>query len=91
MLPHFFAGGHLMVVGMVALLVIAPKDLPRMLRQLGKAVGAMRRMINEVRTSLEDMARQSELDELRAEVETLRLSQAETQAEAPKAPAEAAS
>jgi len=65
-------GGELVLIAVVALVVVGPKDLPKLLRQLGRFVGKMRRMADEFRTSFEDMARQSELDELRKEVDALR-------------------
>ena len=43
-----------------------------MLRQLGRFVGKMRAMADDFRASFEDMARQSELDDLRKEVEAMR-------------------
>jgi sec-independent protein translocase protein TatB len=71
MLPGIGAS-ELIVIAVVALIVVGPKDLPKMLRQLGRFVGKMRAMADEFRTSFEDMARQSELDDLRKEVEALR-------------------
>jgi len=68
-------GGELVVIALVALIVIGPKDLPKMLRTLGRFVGKMRSMADEFRASFEDMARQSELDDLRKEVEALRSGQ----------------
>jgi len=65
-------GGELVVIAIVALVVVGPKDLPKLLRELGKFVGKMRRMADEFRQSFDDMARQSELDDLRKEVEALR-------------------
>ncbi len=69
-------GGELVVIAVVALIVVGPKDLPKMLRQLGRFVGKMRSMADEFRSSFEDMARQSELDELRKEVDALRAGKA---------------
>lgn len=65
-------GAEWLVIGVVALLVVGPERLPGLLRQLGKWVAKARGMANEFRSSFEDMARQSELDELRKEVEALR-------------------
>jgi Tat protein translocase TatB subunit len=65
-------GGEFVVIALVALIVIGPKDLPKMLRQLGRFVAKMRSMADEFRASFDDMARQSELDDLRKEVESLR-------------------
>jgi len=68
-------GGELILIAVVALVVVGPKDLPKLLRQTGKFVGKMRRMADEFKTSFDDMARQSELDDLRKEVEALRSGQ----------------
>jgi len=68
-------GGELVVIAIVALVVVGPKDLPKLLRQLGRFVGKMRAMADEFKTSFDDMARQSELDDLRKEVEALRTGQ----------------
>ncbi|MCA3701336.1 MAG: twin-arginine translocase subunit TatB [Brevundimonas sp.] len=68
-------GFEYLIIAAVALIVVGPERLPVMLRQLGKWVASMRRMANEFRSSFDDMARQSELDELRKEVEALRTGQ----------------
>jgi len=61
-----------LIVGVVALIVVGPKDLPLLMRKVGKFVAHMRGMAAEFRASFDEMARQSELDELRKEVEALR-------------------
>lgn len=63
---------HILIVLVAALIFIGPKDLPVFLRKIGKFVGKMRSMANEFRASFDEMARQSELDELRKEVEAMR-------------------
>jgi sec-independent protein translocase protein TatB len=68
-------GGEWLVIGVVALLVVGPERLPGLLRQLGKWVAKARGMANEFRSSFDEMARQSELDDLRKEVEALRTGQ----------------
>jgi len=65
-------GLEYVVIGIVALVVVGPERLPAMLRQLGKMVAKARGMANEFRASFDEMARQSELDELRKEVQALR-------------------
>ncbi len=65
-------GGEIIIVAAIALIVVGPKDLPKLLRQLGRFVGKMRAMADDFKASFEDMARQSELDELRKEVEAMR-------------------
>jgi sec-independent protein translocase protein TatB len=63
---------HILIVLIVALVVVGPKDLPKLLHRIGKFVGKMRGMANEFRASFDEMARQSELDDLRKEVEAMR-------------------
>jgi sec-independent protein translocase protein TatB len=65
-------GLELVLLALLALVVVGPKDLPVLLRRLGKATARVRGMANEFRASFDEMARQSELDELRREVEALR-------------------
>lgn len=68
-------GMEYIVIAIVALLVLGPERLPGMLHKLGKWVAKARGMANEFRASFDEMARQSELDELRKEVEALRQGQ----------------
>ena len=63
---------ELVVIAAIALIVVGPKDLPVLLRKVGKFLAHMRGMAAEFRASFDEMARQSELDELRAEVEAMR-------------------
>ena len=65
-------GMEYIVIAIVALLVVGPERLPAMLHKLGKLVARARNMANEFRHSFDEMARQSELDDLRKEVEALR-------------------
>lgn len=67
-----------MVIAAIALIVIGPKDLPMVLRKIGQFVGRLRNMANDFRSSFDEMARQSELDDLRREVAEMRLA-AETE------------
>lgn len=53
-----------MLVVLVALLVIGPKDLPRVLRVVGKWVGKARGVAAHFRSGFDEMLRQSELEEL---------------------------
>ncbi len=62
----------LVIVGALALMVVGPKDLPILMRKLGAFVAKMRGMAAEFRASFDELARQSELDELRKEVEAMR-------------------
>jgi sec-independent protein translocase protein TatB len=60
---------HLMAIAVVALLVIGPKDLPRVLRALGRWAGKARAVAREFQSSIDQMIRESELEEVRKEVE----------------------
>lgn len=66
---------ELMLAAIVALVVVGPKDLPILLRRFGQFMARLRGMAAEFRASFDEMARQSELDELRKEVEALRRGQ----------------
>ena len=61
-----------MVVAVAALIFVGPKDLPVVLRRVGQFTAKMRGLAAEFRASFDEMARQSELDELKREVEALR-------------------
>ena len=63
------------IIGVLALIVVGPKDLPILMRRVGRFVAHMRSMAAEFRASFDEMARQSELDELRREVDALRTGQ----------------
>lgn len=63
---------HILLLLIVALVVVGPKDLPKMMRILGRWTGKARAMANQLRQSFDEMARHSELEELRAEIQALR-------------------
>ena len=74
MLPEI-GMSELVVIAIVALIVVGPKDLPVLLRRFGQFMAKLRGMAAEFRASFDEMARQSELDELRKEVEAMRRGQ----------------
>jgi sec-independent protein translocase protein TatB len=74
MLPEVGAS-ELIVIAIVALIVVGPKDLPVLLRRFGQFMAKLRGMASEFRASFDEMARQSELDDLRKEVEAMRRGQ----------------
>ncbi len=59
----------LLVIGVVALLVIKPKDLPKALRTLGYWVRHARQVAAEFQTSIEQMAREAELADVKKDIE----------------------
>jgi sec-independent protein translocase protein TatB len=56
-------GGELLVIGIVALVVIGPKELPGLLRTAGNAMGKVRRMAAEFRGQFDEAMREAELDQ----------------------------
>ena len=61
----------LLLLGIVALIVIGPKDLPVLLRTIGKYVGIIKRQAAEFRSQFEEAVRESELDQLKKDVESM--------------------
>ena len=59
---------ELMLIGVVALVVIGPKDLPRAMRIAGYWVRKARTMSREFQSSIDQMIREAELDEIREDV-----------------------
>jgi sec-independent protein translocase protein TatB len=64
-----FAWSELAVIAVVALVVIGPKDLPRVLRTLGIWVNRARAVAREFQGSLDQMIREAELEDVRKQVE----------------------
>ncbi len=55
---------ELLLVGVVALIVVGPKELPRMLRTLGQYVGRAKSVAREFQRSMDDAAREMDVQEL---------------------------
>ena len=66
-----FDAGKLIMIGIVALIVIGPKDLPRVLRELGRAVGKMRRMAAEFQGQFMEAVREADMADIKADVAKL--------------------
>jgi sec-independent protein translocase protein TatB len=56
---------EILVIGVVALIVVGPKDLPKMLRTLGQYAGRAKSIAREFQRSMDDAARQADIDELK--------------------------
>ena len=54
---------ELLVIAIVAILVIGPKDLPLALRTVGRWVGKIRRVSSHFRTGLDAMVREAEMED----------------------------
>ncbi len=66
-----FDAGKLLIIGIVALVFIPSKDLPRVLRQLGQFVTKMRRMAGEFQGQFMEAMREADMAELRKEADKL--------------------
>ena len=55
----------MMVVACVAIIVVGPKDLPKMLRAFGKTMSNLRRMAGEFQSQFNDAIQESELSDLK--------------------------
>jgi sec-independent protein translocase protein TatB len=56
---------ELLVIGVIALLVVGPKELPGLLRTVGQWAGRARSVARDFQRSMEDAAREADLDELK--------------------------
>lgn len=55
---------ELLVIGIIGLVVIGPKDLPRVMREVGRWVGKAQGMARHFRSGIDTMIREAELEEM---------------------------
>ena len=65
------SSSKLLILGIVALIVVGPKDLPILLRTIGKYVGMIRRQAAEFRSQFDEAMRETELDTVKKDIETM--------------------
>ncbi len=63
---------ELLVIAVVAIVVMGPKELPRLMRTFGYYTGKLRRAAGEFQRQFEDAVRESELDEVRKAMHDVR-------------------
>lgn len=56
---------ELLVIGVVAIVVVGPKELPRLMRTFGHYLGKVRHMAADFQRQFEEAVRDSEIDEVR--------------------------
>jgi len=66
--------GELVVIGIVALIAIGPKELPTVLRTLGQYMAKIRRMAGDFQNQFQEAMREAELAELKKQAEDLKSS-----------------
>lgn len=60
---------EILIIAVVVVIVVGPKDLPKVLRAVGHWTAKARSMVREFQGHLDDMVRESELDEFKKEIE----------------------
>jgi len=60
---------ELLIIAIVAIVVVGPKDLPRLMRTFGHYAGKLRRMANEFKQQVDEAMREAELVEVRKAIE----------------------
>ena len=63
--------GELLVIGMVALIAIGPKELPGVLRMLGQWMGKIRRMASEFQGQFQEAMREAEMADVKKELDAI--------------------
>src|SRR5580704_19191773 len=63
--------GKLVVIGIVALIVIGPKELPAVLRTAGQWIAKVRRMAAEFQGQFQEAMREAEMAELKKQVDQI--------------------
>ncbi len=66
-----FDVGKLLIFGIVALAVIPPKDLPRVMRTVGQTIGKMRRMAAEFQGQFMEAMKEADLESVKKELTAL--------------------
>ena len=69
--------GEIVVIGIVALIAIGPKELPTVLRTLGQWMGKVRRMANEFQGQFQEALREAEFADLKKHADDISSSVAE--------------
>ncbi len=59
------------LIAIIALVIVGPKDLPRVIRSVTRWIRKARNMARDFQNSIEDVARESELDEIKRETQKL--------------------
>jgi len=71
MLPQF-GFSEIVVLALLAIIVVGPKDLPKMMRMLGGWMSKIRAMGQEFKDAFDEMGAESEIAELRREINELK-------------------
>jgi len=62
------SSGKLILIGVIALIVVGPKELPGLLRQVGRATAKLRQMAGEFRSQFDEAMREAELADVQKQL-----------------------
>lgn len=62
---------ELLLIAVVAIIVVGPRDLPRLMRTVGQYVTKMRRMARDLQSQFNDALKEAELDDVGKEITDL--------------------
>ena len=60
---------ELFLIGLITILVVGPREIPRVLRTVMAAVRKVRGLANDFQRGIDELARETELDEIRRDLE----------------------
>lgn len=63
---------ELLLLMILAVVVVGPRDLPKLMRTVGQGMAKVRRLADEFRVGFDQMAREAEIDDMRKEIEALK-------------------
>jgi sec-independent protein translocase protein TatB len=63
---------EMLVIAVVLIVVVGPKDLPRMLRTFGKTTSNLRRMAGDFRKQFDEALKEAELDDVKSTIDSAR-------------------
>ena len=63
---------EILIIAVVTIIVVGPKDLPRLLRSVGQIMRKVRSTANEFRGQFEDVIREAELDDLKSTMDDVK-------------------
>jgi len=64
--------GEIIVLMLLAIIVVGPKDLPKLMRTIGQVMGRIRAMGQEFKDAFDDMDADDEISAMRREIEELK-------------------
>lgn len=63
---------EMLVIAIVMIVVVGPKDLPKMLRTVGRTTAKMRSMAGDFRKQFDEALREAELDDVKSSIDSVR-------------------